>query len=182
MTNIFKFNIDFDKDFHIIFELPQQDIPEPINEEYSVIELENNFREEIDNIFIDETIQNNVSFNNINNVNLTINNQINSGEELLQLFQNNLENIINPNYISQQIDEEINKKKTLNKSQIDLIISEKYGEKKRNENVCSICYSAYQETDSIRILKCNHFFHKDCLDNWLLNYNNNCPFCKIDLI
>ena len=112
MTNIFKFNIDFDKDFHIIFELPQQDIPEPINEEYSVIELENNFREEIDNIFIDETIQNNVSFN-INNVNLTINNQINSGEELLQLFQNNLENIINPNYISQQIDEEINKKKNI---------------------------------------------------------------------
>ena len=147
--------------------------------------MENDFREEIDSIFTDVNLQNNLSISHTgNSVNFTINNPINNGEELLQLFQNNLENIIDRDYISQQIDEAIekNEKKKLNQDQIDKFICEKYGNKKRNENVCSICYNKYEEKDLIRILKCNHFFHKECVDDWLLNYNSNCPCCKIDLI
>lgn len=51
-----------------------------------------------------------------------------------------------------------------------------------NENneegeVCPICLLEYEEGDEIRCLPCNHFFHKDCVDSWLVN-NSSCPTCR----
>ena len=51
-------------------------------------------------------------------------------------------------------------------------------ENTQNENVdCPICYVGYEKTDKIRYLKCNHFYHKDCIDVWLKN-KPLCPICK----
>ena len=73
------------------------------------------------------------------------------------------------------------KKKKLSKDEINLIPLDKYQNENRTEKICSICYTKYGKEDLIRILKCKHFFHKECVDDWLLNYNSNCPCCKIDL-
>ena len=45
-------------------------------------------------------------------------------------------------------------------------------------NECMICLSEYSHNDNIGILECNHIFHHDCINVWLLNYSNKCPYCK----
>lgn len=43
---------------------------------------------------------------------------------------------------------------------------------------CSICLTNYEEGDQLRIIKCQHGFHKDCIDKWLVSYVNSCPICR----
>ncbi|KAL2498769.1 RING-type domain-containing protein [Abeliophyllum distichum] len=44
---------------------------------------------------------------------------------------------------------------------------------------CAVCLSKYEEEDEIRKLKkCNHTFHKDCLDTWLQQDWATCPLCR----
>lgn len=45
---------------------------------------------------------------------------------------------------------------------------------------CPICYENYMDQDDIRKLRsCNHFYHKECINNWVINYDNNtCPMCR----
>ena len=51
-----------------------------------------------------------------------------------------------------------------------------------NENdeptMCTICRNNIEPNEPLRKLKnCNHFFHINCIDNWLTN-NNTCPICR----
>jgi hypothetical protein len=50
-------------------------------------------------------------------------------------------------------------------------------------DTCSIClddlYSDENQDEIIQI-KCNHMFHKKCLDEWILQQRN-CPLCKVEL-
>ena len=41
--------------------------------------------------------------------------------------------------------------------------------------LCAICMDAYQMSDKAKQLPCNHFFHQNCIDNWLSNASPNCP-------
>lgn len=43
---------------------------------------------------------------------------------------------------------------------------------------CTICLCEFEDTDTVRLLKCNHFFHQGCIDPYLKNYNNKCPMCR----
>ena len=46
-------------------------------------------------------------------------------------------------------------------------------------NQCSICLSDLEEGDLIRTLPCNHYFHHECIDEWLITKNAlNCPMCR----
>ena len=50
------------------------------------------------------------------------------------------------------------------------------------EDVCSICLEELfpediENTNEVIELKCNHMFHKACLDPWI-KINKNCPLCK----
>jgi len=50
---------------------------------------------------------------------------------------------------------------------------------------CPICINKIESNEYIRKLKCNHLFHKKCVDNWLKKNieNASCPMCrsKVDL-
>lgn len=49
--------------------------------------------------------------------------------------------------------------------------------KNKNEDACSICLNKIETNEYIRKLKCNHLFHKKCVDKWLKK-NQNCPMCR----
>lgn len=38
----------------------------------------------------------------------------------------------------------------------------------------------YEDGDSLRVLPCNHYMHKSCVDSWLVN-NPSCPSCRHSL-
>lgn len=45
-------------------------------------------------------------------------------------------------------------------------------------NDCAICLNSKNE--KITILKCNHIYCQECIEQWLKEYNN-CPTCKTKL-
>ena len=47
---------------------------------------------------------------------------------------------------------------------------------------CAICLIDYEleKDDDIRILPCQHFFHKDCIDTWLQSHVS-CPTCRFHI-
>lgn len=57
----------------------------------------------------------------------------------------------------------------------------KYEDTDKTIDECGICISKYENTDKLRKLPCKHLFHKDCVDNWLVNFNKTCPFCRADI-
>lgn len=48
---------------------------------------------------------------------------------------------------------------------------------KNNDSTCSICLETNLEGEVIE-LPCKHYFHKDCVSKWLLDFSNTCPMCK----
>ncbi|KAG8375105.1 hypothetical protein BUALT_Bualt10G0065700 [Buddleja alternifolia] len=72
-------------------------------------------------------------------------------------------------------------------SGLDLPTIESYpktvlGESRRlpepNDGTCPICLSDYQPKETLRSLpECNHYFHADCIDEWL-KLNGTCPLCR----
>jgi hypothetical protein len=44
---------------------------------------------------------------------------------------------------------------------------------------CTICLSDYETDDDVIILKCEHIFHRKCIQRWTLNHNT-CPYCRDD--
>ncbi|GLJ14556.1 hypothetical protein SUGI_0235630 [Cryptomeria japonica] len=49
--------------------------------------------------------------------------------------------------------------------------------------VCAICLRSFEEDDEIRKLcNCNHIFHRNCLDKWIDNNEDTCPFCRCPLL
>ena len=43
---------------------------------------------------------------------------------------------------------------------------------------CSICLDHLEKENIILKLNCTHCFHKDCIENYLKNYNYKCPVCR----
>ena len=55
-----------------------------------------------------------------------------------------------------------------------------------NENTyktleCNICMDEYKQHDPVIKLFCKHYFHKDCIKNWLCNERVTCPICRTDI-
>ncbi|KAM6202276.1 E3 ubiquitin-protein ligase RNF133 [Rhynchocyon petersi] len=57
----------------------------------------------------------------------------------------------------------------------------KEGDKEIHGDSCVVCFDPYQPTDTIRVLTCKHFFHKNCIDPWILAHGT-CPICKRDIL
>ncbi|XVF18209.1 hypothetical protein REPUB_Repub11eG0001800 [Reevesia pubescens] len=47
---------------------------------------------------------------------------------------------------------------------------------------CAICLCKIDEDDEIRELRCDHLFHKVCLDRWIGYRRSTCPICRTSLI
>ncbi|EMD37842.1 hypothetical protein CERSUDRAFT_114486 [Gelatoporia subvermispora B] len=47
---------------------------------------------------------------------------------------------------------------------------------------CPICIVDFEEGDDLRILPCegHHRFHRECVDQWLLELSSSCPLCRQD--
>lgn len=44
---------------------------------------------------------------------------------------------------------------------------------------CLVCLCDYEPGDEVRQLsKCNHLFHRQCIDEWLTTGRNSCPLCR----
>ena len=43
---------------------------------------------------------------------------------------------------------------------------------------CAICLENYEEEDDIVVLPCHHYYHKNCLEEWIA-HNGSCPMCRI---
>lgn len=49
-----------------------------------------------------------------------------------------------------------------------------------HEIVCPICYENYNEEEKLRVLNCKHYFHINCIDEWL-ERNSTCPICRVNV-
>ncbi|CAA0812020.1 RING/U-box superfamily protein [Striga hermonthica] len=46
---------------------------------------------------------------------------------------------------------------------------------------CYICLVEYEDGDSVRVLPCQHEFHRACVDKWLKEIHRVCPLCRGDI-
>ena len=51
-------------------------------------------------------------------------------------------------------------------------------EHKKNISICNICLEKIIHDDSCIKLKCNHYFHSNCIESWLKEHSNKCPVCR----
>ncbi len=55
----------------------------------------------------------------------------------------------------------------------------KYNAQDKEKIICSICLNKIQINDYIRKLPCEHIFHSNCIDKWIIYENKNeCPNCR----
>ena len=51
-----------------------------------------------------------------------------------------------------------------------------------NATKCSICLEKFHPLRSrVLLLNCKHFYHEQCLSNWLINFKRSCPLCNNSL-
>eukprot|EP01018_Ginkgo_biloba_P041134 Gb_00010 [translate_table: standard] len=48
---------------------------------------------------------------------------------------------------------------------------------------CAVCLDDLQMVDQVRELpRCEHLFHKECIDSWIHLGNTTCPVCRSSLV
>ncbi|XP_065321787.1 uncharacterized protein LOC135929178 [Gordionus sp. m RMFG-2023] len=50
-----------------------------------------------------------------------------------------------------------------------------------DSDACAVCIEGFKPNEIVRELKCGHYFHKICVDTWLL-LQRSCPICKLDIL
>lgn len=50
--------------------------------------------------------------------------------------------------------------------------------KQVNHEQCLVCLDEFALKQQVRILKCHHVFHRECVDRWLCEAHNSCPVCR----
>ena len=46
---------------------------------------------------------------------------------------------------------------------------------------CMVCLVEYQVDEELRTMPCLHYFHRECIDKWLLERGSTCPICKFNV-
>ena len=56
-------------------------------------------------------------------------------------------------------------------------------DKEKYEKDCCICLTQFDEDCIVSLLpKCNHIFHKKCVDRWFKKDHSDCPMCRKKII
>jgi hypothetical protein len=53
----------------------------------------------------------------------------------------------------------------------------KTSKSKGTDDKCAVCLSEYKTGETVKRLRCKHFFHPDCIDPWLKT-STQCPICR----
>ncbi|KAJ2778107.1 hypothetical protein H4R18_004804 [Coemansia javaensis] len=76
---------------------------------------------------------------------------------------------------------------TLTKEQFAALPVQTYGSIRRHTRAsfdqqgdpeCAICQSEYEAGDVVTRVPCLHFFHQDCIQQWLTKGAGHCPICR----
>lgn len=46
---------------------------------------------------------------------------------------------------------------------------------------CMVCLIEYEAGEELRTMPCMHYFHRECIDKWLLERGSTCPICKFNV-
>lgn len=49
----------------------------------------------------------------------------------------------------------------------------------KEQATCSICCVDFDESEPVRVLRCRHIYHPECIIEWL-QINRTCPVCRHD--
>ncbi len=100
-------------------------------------------------------------------------------------FSNNLRNIFNGTLGPFSSTNMNDIKVTLTEEEYNNIETKKYCEccSKEDEysKMCIICNDDFKEDDIVKITKCKHVLHDECLKPWLLKESKKCPVCRMEL-
>ena len=55
------------------------------------------------------------------------------------------------------------------------------GSVEEGQDYCYICHDDYKTDAHIGQMPCGHKFHKNCILNWVLEHNPNCPCCRTEI-
>ena len=73
---------------------------------------------------------------------------------------------------------EILENATVNNELLDYEIIESSNVENIEDKICTICQDdVTNEMFLVKLEKCSHYFHKKCIDNWLIR-SNTCPLCR----
>ena len=79
--------------------------------------------------------------------------------------------------------------KTLQNKKSDLIIPSSLDDDDSSSTCgdfsCPICWEAYAEGDRVcwsKNSQCNHVFHIDCIERWLMKQHDHCPCCRLNYL
>jgi len=89
-------------------------------------------------------------------------------------FLNTFNNLINSLNIPTSTMDDV--KVTLDESDLDKIEETELTEDLTDK--CSICIMSMKKGEKYSKLLCGHCFHKDCITQWLKQYNYRCPVCR----
>jgi hypothetical protein len=56
-----------------------------------------------------------------------------------------------------------------------------HGDPDEGNDVCTICLENFQLGERVRRFPCTHFFHKRCINEWLLQ-SATCPCCRVPMV
>ena len=151
-----------------------------------------NNNRQINNINMNNPQSNNIEQRNINqNEQVPINNALNrlmpiqrqiigNNEEIGNPIDDSINNSLNMAFLG-GFDEDLGPPMTF--QQIDALPFERYPSKDSQEK-CLLCGFPFCFNDNIiKLVQCQHIFHKVCLENFLINRQaSKCPQCKASLI
>ncbi|PWA84114.1 Zinc finger, RING/FYVE/PHD-type [Artemisia annua] len=47
--------------------------------------------------------------------------------------------------------------------------------------ICVVCQTEFEKNQRLAVLKCKHYYHRNCIRRWLL-HKNICPLCKSQVV